>query len=106
MMRMLFVLFFSVVFVSTIKAQESTQLKLEEYMDWVRSFHPVMQQARLLTSQADANLLSSRGTFDPKAFGSYERKSFDQKNYFQVGEAGIKIPTWIGADVKDRKSVV
>lgn len=80
---------------------DSTQVfSLEKYLTWVRAYHPVMQQANLLENKADASLLEARGIFDPKWFGDYEDKSFDQKNYFRIGEAGLKIPTWFGIDVK------
>jgi outer membrane protein TolC len=69
-------------------------------LTWVRAYHPVMQQANLLENKADASLLEARGVFDPKWFSDYEDKSFDQKNYFRIGEAGLKIPTWWGIDVK------
>jgi outer membrane protein TolC len=73
---------------------------LEKYLKWVRTYHPVMLQSNLLKGKADASLLEARGVFDPKWFGEYEDKSFDQKNYFRIGEAGLKIPTWWGVDVK------
>lgn len=80
---------------------DTTQVfSLEKYLTWVRAYHPVMQQAALLSNKGDASLLEARGVFDPKWFGEYEDKSFDQKNYFRIGEAGLKIPTWWGVDVK------
>ncbi len=59
-----------------------------------------MQQAGLLEAKADAKLLEARGAFDPKLYGDYDDKAFDQKNYFNIGEAGLKVPLWWGADVK------
>ncbi len=99
MIRIFFFLLISVsAFGQTI---DSTQVfSLEKYLTWVRVYHPVMQQANLLENKADASLLEARGMFDPKWFGDYEDKSFDQKNYFRIGEAGLKIPTWWGVDVK------
>jgi outer membrane protein TolC len=80
---------------------DSTKIfSLEKYLTWVRVYHPVMQQANLLQNKTDASILEARGIFDPKWFGDYEDKSFDQKNYFRIGEAGLKIPTWFGVDVK------
>jgi outer membrane protein TolC len=73
---------------------------LDSFLQIVRQNHPVMRQAALLDGKADAAMLESRGAFDPKLYGDYEDKSFDQKNYFRKGEGGLKIPTWIGADVK------
>lgn len=72
----------------------------EEFLQRIRGFHPVMQQARLLENQADAALLESRGEFDPKLYGEYDDKSFDDKNYWRRGEGGLKIPLWFGADIK------
>lgn len=82
------------------KADTSQVFSLEKCLQWVREYHPVMQQANLLDAKADAAVLEARGVLDPKWFGEYEDKSFDQKNYFRVGEAGLKIPVWWGMDVK------
>ncbi len=81
-------------------AQERETFTLEEYLNWIRAFHPVVQQANLLEDEARFNLLKARGGFDPKWMGDYEAKSFNTKNYFQIGKAGLKIPTWVGADVE------
>lgn len=99
MIRIFFFLIISIpLFGQTI---DSTQVfSLEKYLTWVRVYHPVMQQANLLQNKAEASILEARGIFDPKWFGDYEDKSFDQKNYFRIGEAGLKIPTWWGVDVK------
>ena len=73
---------------------------MEKYLDWVRTYHPVIQQSNLLAKNADAFLMKARGGFDPKLYGEHEHKTFDEKNYFRVGQAGLKIPTWWGVDVK------
>ena len=78
----------------------TTIFSLEKYLDWVRTYHPVMQQSELLARNADASLMKARGGFDPKLYGEHEHKTFDEKNYFRIGEAGLKIPTWLGVDVK------
>ena len=98
-MRILFFILFAVpVFSQSI---DTTQVfTLEKYLTWVKAYHPVMQQAGLLRNKADASLLEARGVLDPKWFGEYEDKSFDEKNYFRVGEAGLKVPLWFGADIK------
>ena len=67
---------------------------LDRFLNWVRLYHPVVQQANLLDDKATANLLQSKGAFDPKLYGDYEDKSFDKKNYFQYAEVGLKVPTW------------
>ncbi len=92
-------LWFSLTVSSNAQTLDTTQvLTLEAYLDWVRAYHPVMQQAGLLDAEARANILKARGGFDPKWFADYDAKSFDAKNYFREGNAGMKIPTWYGVD--------
>ncbi len=79
---------------------ETEVFTLEQFLGWVRAHHPVAQQASLLNQFADAEVMQARGAFDPKLFGYYDQKAFDNKNYFQVGETGVGIPTWFGADFK------
>ena len=76
------------------------EFSFEAYLQWVRNNHPVIKQAGLLDEKAQAILLESRGLFDPKWKGDFEHKSFDDKNYFRTAEAGLKIPTWYGVDIK------
>jgi outer membrane protein TolC len=76
------------------------QLSPEAFFQQVRSNHPIAKQATLLTPQAEAALLAARGGFDPKVYGDWERKSFDGKNYFNLAEGGVKLPTWYGIEGK------
>ena len=78
----------------------SQTLTLQTYLQLVRQNHPAARQAFLLTEQAEATLLQARGGFDPKLYGDWERKSFDGKNYFNIGEGGVKVPTWFGVEGK------
>lgn len=75
-------------------------LTSEAFLQQVRTQHPAARQANLLSEQARAALLSARGGFDPKLYGDWERKSFDGKNYFNIGEGGLKLPTWFGIEGK------
>ncbi len=72
----------------------------EEYFQWIMAYHPLVKQANLLTAEAQANLRMARGGFDPKLYADWQQKSFDGKNYFSIGEGGVKIPTWFGLEVK------
>lgn len=79
---------------------QNETLTLESYLELVRQNHPMARQAYLLSKQAEAALLQARGGFDPKLYGDWERKSFDGKNYFNIGEGGLKLPTWYGVEGK------
>ncbi|MEM8908865.1 MAG: TolC family protein, partial [Bacteroidota bacterium] len=99
-LRILLLVLFSGTLFGQSAIDEQKAFTLDTYLEWIRKFHPLAQQARLLDDQARAQLMEARGSFDPKLFGEYEDKSFDDKNYFRVGESGLKIPTWWGADIK------
>jgi outer membrane protein TolC len=75
-------------------------LTLDDYLQQVRTQHPIARQGGLLPGKAQATLLAAQGGFDPKVFGDWERKSFDGKNYFNLLESGVKLPTWFGIEGK------
>lgn len=89
--------------VQQVRAQESSSpqvLEEEQYIQMVRAHHPVIRQAFLLRSQAEAMEQKARGAFDPKLFTNVEQKSFDRKDYFTIGEGGVKVPSWYGLEAK------
>lgn len=86
--------------VCPIYARTQGQLSPDAFLQRVRSNHPIAKQAILLDPEAKATLLAARGGFDPKVYGDWERKSFDGKNYFNIAEGGLKLPTWYGIEGK------
>lgn len=80
-------------------AQEK-QLSLENVLDIIRKYHPVVKQSVLLVDMAEANLQASRGAFDPSFYSRNERKTFDGKNYYNYTNPELKIPTWFGINLK------
>ena len=70
----------------------------DAFLQQVRNNHPFAKQATLLDAEAEATLLAARGGFDPKVYGDWERKSFDGKNYFNLAEGGVKLPSWYGIE--------
>ena len=88
------------------KAQTATPtlgqeiLTFEEYLGYVKQFHPVAKQAQLALTEGQAQLLKARGGFDPKLSVDYERKDFKDLEYFDNLDAKFKIPTWYGVEVQ------
>jgi len=78
----------------------SDSLSLQEFVGFVKKYHPVIRQAGLQLSEAQAKLMKARGAFDPKLTGDYNRKDFDSKRYYDLFDAGFKIPTWFGVELK------
>ncbi|MFN0047936.1 MAG: TolC family protein [Cytophagales bacterium] len=63
--------------------------------------HPVVKQAQLLSEQAKQEILMARGAgFDPKLQSTWDKKSFDGKDYFNIWQNSLKIPTWFGVEFK------
>ena len=80
-------------------AQVPATLTREAFVRIVLENHPMARQAALRTDMGEAVVRSARGGFDPVASASYESKEFDEKNYFTLLQAGLKVPTWYGIDL-------
>lgn len=86
-------------------ADSAQVLTADQYLSWVASYHPVARQGRLLNVQAEALERLARGGFDPKLYGDWDQKNFKESEYFAFGEAGVKIPTWYGIELKGAYAV-
>jgi len=82
------------------QTQDSIVLNFEDYLQMVKTFHPVVRQARLKADLGDAELLKARGGFDPKIEANYDRKDFKDTQYYDLFNAAFKIPTWYGVELK------
>lgn len=89
-------------FSTLLPAQEADSLVLgfREYLAFVKQFHPVAKQADLVLGSAEANLLQSRGGFDPRLELDFERKEFEGTEYFDRLNATFRVPTWFGIELK------
>ena len=78
----------------------SSVLRFNEYLGYVKRFHPIVKQAELVIDQSQAKLMQSRGAFDPKIEVDYDRKKFRESEYWDKLNATFKIPTWYGLEMK------
>lgn len=84
-----------------IMAQDSTYVfKFEEFLNIVKSNHPVAIQATLKVAKGKAYVLKAKGGFDPKLYGNASQKYFDKKQYYSFLNGGLKIPTWFGINLE------
>ncbi len=83
-----------------LQAQDSIVLQFNEYLGYVKKYHPIAKQAELAIGMGQANLMKSRGGFDPKIEVDYARKEFKGTEYYDELNATFKIPTWYGIDLK------
>ena len=84
------------------KAQQNNipVLKFNEFIGYVKRYHPIAKQAKLTIDAAQANLMKSRGGFDPKIEVDYGRKDFMGTEYYDRLNATFKVPVWYGIDLK------
>ncbi|WP_282044218.1 TolC family protein [Winogradskyella flava] len=78
----------------------SEVLRFDEYLGYVKKFHPIVKQAELVIDESQAKLMKSRGAFDPKFEVDYDRKKFKGTEYFDQLNGMFKIPTWFGVELK------
>jgi outer membrane protein TolC len=78
----------------------SNEFTYEEFLAYVKKFHPLTKQADLKISEAQAKLLKARGAFDPKIESTFNQKEYGDKKYYSLFNGSFKIPTWYGIEIK------
>jgi outer membrane protein TolC len=76
------------------------ELTYSEFLGYVKKYHPMVKQANLEVSRAEALLMQARGGFDPKIEVDYSKKEFKGTEYYSLLNSSFKIPTWYGIEVK------
>jgi len=82
------------------QTEKSTVFSLDSFLSVVKKHHPIALQASLQTKKGDATLQKARGGFDPKIQADIAQKYFKEKEYFELGESKLKIPTWFGIELE------
>jgi len=85
---------------SVFSQSTSKELSFEEYLGFVKKFHPLVKTANLEINKAQANLMMSRGAFDPKIEVDFSKKQIKDQNYYSILNSSFKIPTWYGIELK------
>lgn len=81
-------------------SSDTTILELEDFLAIVLENHPVVKQAEITRQSGDANLLTARGGFDPKVSIDYDLKNFKEKEYWDIFNSTLKVPTVLGIEPK------
>jgi outer membrane protein TolC len=79
---------------------QDNALSLNEFLAFVKEYHPIAQLANFEISTAQAELLRSRGAFDPQVMVDWKNKEFKGTEYYDILNSTFKIPTWYGIEVK------
>ena len=96
----IFILIFSMNFHVFPQSEDNTILTFEEYLGYVKKYHPLVKQANLLIDEGQAKLMKARGGFDPKLEVDYDRKKFKSTEYYDKLNTAFKVPTWFGIEFK------
>ncbi len=80
--------------------QDTLVLSFNEYLGYVKKYHPIARQAQLTIPIGQANLMKARGGFDPKIEVDYDRKKFKGDEYWDRLNGTFKIPTYFGLEFK------
>lgn len=105
-MKHLFFSFLILSFVSNAQTAISTENTIDkeftfnEFLGYVKKFHPLVKTANLEISAAQANLMMARGGFDPKIEVDFNQKQFKDQEYYSILNSSFKIPTWYGVEIK------
>ncbi|WP_396186318.1 TolC family protein [Flavobacterium sp.] len=100
---LLFLLFNFVANSQTTELKTNTldkEFSFNEYLGYVKKFHPLVKTADLEISAAQANLMMARGGFDPKIEVDFDQKQFKNQDYYSILNSSFKIPTWYGVEIK------
>ena len=100
-MKRLYLILLISLFANNTKAGDSTKtLALGEFLQVVKKYHPLSQQASLTVDKANANLTNARGGFNPLLSSAVNEKTFDAVNYYKSSNVQINIPTWYGIELQ------
>jgi outer membrane protein TolC len=78
----------------------SNEFTYDEFLGYVKKYHPLVKTANLEISRAQANLMMARGGFDPKIEVDFNKKQFKNQEYYSILNSSFKIPTWYGIEIK------
>jgi outer membrane protein len=98
-MKSTLLIFFSII-ITSLSGQDTVQYFAQNhFFELVKANHPIAQQAGLLDNMAIENLKVAKAGFDPKIRSDWERKQFNDKQYYSVWKSGVNLPTWYGLEV-------
>ena len=92
--------FFLITVLSFGQNSPKKELSYNEFLGFVKKYHPIVKSSLLIVSSAQANLMAARGGFDPKIEVDFDQKKFKDNEYYSILNSSFKIPTWYGIEIK------
>lgn len=83
------------------QAPDSLQVvSMDRYYEAVMANHPIAKQAQNILVRGDMAVMQAKGAFDPKLVSEYNTKHYGEKEYYEIWDSYVKIPTPLNVDVK------
>ena len=98
--RLFYIFIFICSSLSLLGQKSPTEFTYNEFLGYVKKYHPLVKQADLKLNEAQANLMQARGAFDPKIEVDFSEKQFKDSEYYSILNSSFKIPTWYGIELK------
>ncbi len=73
---------------------------VESFYSLVLKNHPLAKKAALQQRYGNFSVLKAKGGFDPKLSNDLSQKYYNGSQYYSYLNAGLKVPTWFGVEVK------
>ena len=99
-MKQLFLAFLFFGIAASAQEIASKEFTYNEFLGYVKKYHPLVKNANLNIDAAQANLMMARGGFDPKIEVDFSQKQFKDQEYYSILNSSFKIPTWYGVEIK------
>ncbi len=90
------IIFFKTILSGQAQDKNANVFSVDDFIQQVKKYHPVAQQAKIAVEYADAELLTAKGNFDPAFAFNAGRKNFDGKNYYYYNNPELNIPLPVG----------
>ena len=99
-MKSIVLVFLFIGFLGFGQNSQPKEFSYNEFLGYVKRYHPLVKSANLQISSAQANLMMARGGFDPKIEVDFDQKKFKDNEYYSILNSSFIIPTWYGIQVK------
>lgn len=76
------------------------EVRYDDFLSLVYENHPVAKQARLTLERADWEIVGGKGFLDPKLVSKFETKDFKEKDYYDLWNTYLEVPTPLNIDFK------
>lgn len=86
--------------VAKAQASDTVIFSFDDFRSLLVNNHPMVRQAKLQIEKGESTVRRARGNFDPKLEAVFSEKEYKGKEYYNLTNAQIKIPTIAAAELK------